>query len=166
MQVFRAKNQQFCTQPIHRQSNQQSHHATKAIQPESINQKRQLAHSKNLHAPHVERICRAIAILKLLVVWQTAAYSAYVRIWQTRQMPKEPTPLSSHANLALRYFICRDWAILKLLAVWQTAAYSAYVRIWQTRQTPKEPVYANKKGVRKIEHLHQSNLSDYLFFLS
>ena len=55
---FSAKNQQFGIQPIHRQSNQQSHHTTKAIQPESINQKSQWAHSKNLHAPHVERICR------------------------------------------------------------------------------------------------------------
>ena len=68
MQVFRAKIQQFGIQPIHRQSNQQSHHATKAIQPKNISQKRQLAHSKNLHAPHVERICRAGAILKLLAV--------------------------------------------------------------------------------------------------
>ena len=149
MQDFRGKNQQFGTQPIHRQSNQQSHHATKAIQPQSINQKRQRAHSKNLNAPHVERICRAIAILKPLAVWQTATYSAYVRIWQTRRMPKEPAPLSSHANLALRYFICRDWAILKLLAGDETAAYSAYVRISDTRQMPKEPRSADSPPMQK-----------------
>ena len=51
--------------------------------------------TNKLHRPTLLRICRAGAILKLLAGAETAAYSTYVRISATRQMPKEPRSADS-----------------------------------------------------------------------